>query len=372
MPEPHEKVVLYFTHGTSDKEYHVHLVQEAEQYVVHTQNGRRGGTLRTTVKSKKPEDYEVAKKLFDKIVAEQLSKGYSFELSGARFAGSNEAFTGITPQLLNPVKQELVPGLLQNAEWVAQEKFDGCRRLTQSTVDAIKGINRRGLAVALPEAVTQALQRNFRQHMPLVLDGELVQGVLYVFDVLEHQGLNVRTFSLAKRLSLLESLFQGLEEPQLGSVRLSPTAYTTTDKKSLMESVKMAGKEGLVFKKLEAPYEEGRPNSGGTQLKLKFVHHASVLVGSHNDKKRSVSLKVFNQDGQQVVVGNVTIPVNEPMPEVGAIIEVEYLYAFEQGSLFQPVYKGVRDDLVARVSCNLEQLYTKPAHDLTDEEDLDA
>ena len=33
------------------------------------------------------------------------------------------------------------------------------------------------------------------------------------------------------------------------------------------------------------------------------------------------------------------------LPPVDSVIEVEYLYAFRGGALFQPVYKGLRWDL---------------------------
>jgi bifunctional non-homologous end joining protein LigD len=40
----------------------------------------------------------------------------------------------------------------------------------------------------------------------------------------------------------------------------------------------------------------------------------------------------------------VTIAANQPLPPVGSLVEVEYLYAFPSGALFQPVYKGLRTD----------------------------
>lgn len=43
-------------------------------------------------------------------------------------------------------------------------------------------------------------------------------------------------------------------------------------------------------------------------------------------------------------MGNVTIPANQSVPRPSDLVEVEYLYAFVGGSLFQPQYKGVRDD----------------------------
>ena len=64
-------------------------------------------------------------------------------------------------------------------------------------------------------------------------------------------------------------------------------------------------------------------------------------------------------DGDKVVpVGNVTIPPNHEVPGIGAAIECRYLYAHRGGSIFQPVYLGVRDDIRAE-ECQLSQLKYK-------------
>ncbi|TSA39702.1 hypothetical protein D4R30_00650, partial [archaeon] len=39
------------------------------------------------------------------------------------------------------------------------------------------------------------------------------------------------------------------------------------------------------------------------------------------------------------------IPVNFDLPAVSDLVEVRYLYAYPGGSLYQPVYLGVRTDL---------------------------
>jgi hypothetical protein len=46
-------------------------------------------------------------------------------------------------------------------------------------------------------------------------------------------------------------------------------------------------------------------------------------------------------------VGSVTIPPSHTVPAAGSIVEVRYLYAYEGGSLYQPVYLGIRDDIDA-------------------------
>ncbi|MCY3018597.1 MAG: hypothetical protein NTW87_06145 [Planctomycetota bacterium] len=66
--------------------------------------------------------------------------------------------------------------------------------------------------------------------------------------------------------------------------------------------------------------------------------------------------------GKRVSVGNVTIPANQKVPGVGTIVETRYLYCYPQGSLFQPVYLGPRDD-VEPGACSTAQLKYKSGED---------
>ncbi|MEI6235740.1 MAG: DNA ligase, partial [Planctomycetota bacterium] len=122
---------------------------------------------------------------------------------------------------------------------------------------------------------------------------------------------------------------------------------------------KQANAEGVVFKRADAPYTPGRPTSGGTQLKFKFVTTGSFFVAGANAGKRSVGLEALNDAGKSVFVGNVTVPANHTMPEVGSVVDVRFLYAFREGCLFQPVMLGVRDDLDLK-DCVTAQLKYKP------------
>ena len=109
------------------------------------------------------------------------------------------------------------------------------------------------------------------------------------------------------------------------------------------------------------PYSPGRPNTGGTQLKFKFVESASFVVTARN-AKRSVSLGLFDNkgDGNTLVpAGNVTIPPNHAVPAVGEVCETKFLYAFrESGCIYQPVYVGKRCDIPAS-ECTTDQLKYK-------------
>ena len=92
-------------------------------------------------------------------------------------------------------------------------------------------------------------------------------------------------------------------------------------------------------------------------MKYKFVESASFIVTGHNSR-RSVTLGLF--DGNELVsAGNVTIPPNQEIPQMGTVVEVRYLYAFrESGSIYQPVYLGPRSDIPA-ADCTTDQLKYK-------------
>ena len=159
----------------------------------------------------------------------------------------------------------------------------------------------------------------------------------------------------------LDALYQmpGINEDQ--PIRFIRTATKTTEKRAMLAALRQQNKEGIVFKRIDAPYTPGRPASGGDQRKFKFVATASCIVAKVNGSKRSVALELL--DGKRRVgVGNVTIPPGTPIPAAGQIAEIRYLYCHPGGSLFQPVYLGIRDDLIAE-ACTVGQLKFKPTDD---------
>jgi bifunctional non-homologous end joining protein LigD len=143
---------------------------------------------------------------------------------------------------------------------------------------------------------------------------------------------------------------------QQRAIRFADTAYTAEQKSRLLASLKATGKEGIVLKRLDAPYTPGRPNSGGAQLKHKFYATLSAVVAKIN-AQRSVEIRLIGKDGWQVA-GNVTIPPNHRIPAVGKVVEARYLYASESGILYQPVYLGERTD-VEQTDCLASQLKFK-------------
>jgi bifunctional non-homologous end joining protein LigD len=66
----------------------------------------------------------------------------------------------------------------------------------------------------------------------------------------------------------------------------------------------------------------------------------------------------YKDDRSLVELGSVTIPPNHEIPDIQAIVEVQYLYAYKDGSIYQPVYKGPRRDQVLE-ACVTSQLKYK-------------
>jgi len=122
-----ESVTLYFREGSSDKVYQAAIEEKDGGFVVNFAFGRRGSTFQTGTKTPKPVPFEKAKKIYDKLVAEKTAKGYTPGEDGVPYAGTPKAevSTGIIPQLLNPIEESEVQTYIDDARWLAQEKYDG-------------------------------------------------------------------------------------------------------------------------------------------------------------------------------------------------------------------------------------------------------
>ncbi len=341
---------LYFREGSSDKIYRAAIEDRDGQYVVNFAYGRRGSTLATGTKTTSPVSLDDAQRIYDKLVREKMAKGYVLGADSLPYTGGTRRVTDIRPQLLNAVDDP--ESLLEDNAYYLQPKLDGKRLLIDKQGFEIIGINRRGIECGIPESIRQAalaIPGNF------LIDGEAVGETLHVFDLLEIgislAGSDIREIPYRVRLVKLLNL---LASAQQKGIQWVPTLSGETAKRQAFEELREDRAEGVVFKRIDAPYAAGRPNSGGDHLKFKFVETASVIITAIN-AKRSVAIGVWDA-GKMVPAGNVTIPADHRIPEVNEIAEVRYLYAMPgSGSLFQPIYLGVRDD-IASGECSRAQL----------------
>lgn len=346
---------LFYRDGSSDKVYVAWLEAAAgDRHHVDFAYGRRGSTLKTGRKTSAPLAKADAQATLDKLLASKMAKGYTPEEGGAAYQGTDLAgrASGVPVQLLNPVEESEVEGLIASDFHLAQEKHDGERLLVDLQGGRAQGINRKGLYIGLAVAVQRAIEG-----LPVsscIVDGESVGERLHVFDLLALDGEDLRSRPYRERLARLSALVGGGSS----ALEVVATAYCAQTKRALFENVKARGGEGVVFKEVEAAHQSGRPNSGGVALKFKLVESATAVVIGQHPSKRSISLALLDDQGREVPVGNVTVPPNQDIPAVGSVVEVRYLYAYRSGSLFQPVLLGRRNDM-AREDCVLAQLKYK-------------
>ena len=350
MANKEETVTLYYTQGGSDKLYRASVSNVLDGlYEVYFAYGRRGQTLSTGKKTTSPVSYDAAKKIYCKLVKEKVAKGYVYGLDGTPIENVDKVSTGIYPQLLNSIDEVELEKMLNNTTHCMQQKHDGVNLLVEHTaVGEVKGINKLGFTRVIPSAVTAELAS---EKLSFLVAGECVGDFYYVFDLLSIAGENLRPFSYAYRYDRLMDLYFE------GNVTIVLTAWSPPEKRAMFKRLKEKNAEGVVFKDIHASYTAGRPNKGGPQLKFKFKATASCVVLHENDK-RSVALAVMDCN-RLVDVGNCTIPPNKEIPNVGEIVEIEYLYKYpDSGKIFQPVYLGVRDDVLPE-ECSLSQFKIK-------------
>jgi len=341
---PVQSASLYYREGSSDKVYHVQLCETSGGFVVNFQYGRRGSSLQSGTKTTSPVGRLEAEKIYKKLIAEKKSKGYTEGESGTPYSdpAPEQKPSGYLPQLANPVSEDEVPALIADDNWCLQEKIDGVRQIIVRLGDDVLAVNRKGFFVPVSSRIATAiLAISPFGAVNFVLDGEAVGDVYVPFDVLAF-GRDLRMAITKTRLGILDTLFAFPVPDEIRRVR---AAYTREDKQCLYDDLKAKGAEGVIFKRLDADYLPGRPASGGSILKFKFQANATCLVAGIN-AKRSVRI-ALRQAGifSPVSIGNVTIPPNHAMPKVGELVEIRYLHAFPGGSLYQPVYLGLRSDV---------------------------
>ena len=354
-----ESANLYYKEGVSDKVYHATIEDISNGYVVNFSYGRRGGALKTGSKTQNPTNLEDAKTIFNNLVKEKTSKGYRFveNANPSEIPVVSDDLPD-TPNeiqcvLLNPISQDEAEKLIDDDNWALQHKLDGVRFMLgkEKTKASPYGINRKGKRVSIPTVIWNVVDKfddNF------LIDGELIGENFHVFDILEFRGECLRKTSLIERMKYLKTLFKYISSE---NIIHTPLYLDKKEKREVYEDLLKTNKEGVVFKHIDAHYNIGRPASGGNYLKYKFYSTCSCVVTDIN-KKRSAAIGLYK--GKKLVkAGNVTIPVNFDVPNVGEVVEVKYLYARKQsGSLYQPIYLGTRTD-ISKEECQQTQLKFK-------------
>ena len=343
-----ERIELYYQQGSSDKVYHLELENAEGKWSVNAQWGRRASALQRDVKAGNV-TYEEAKRVYDRIVREKTGKGYRVaqtngDASPAISVGlPTREFSGHTPELLTPIEEQEALGLVPNLSWWFQQKFDGRRLAVQKQNGEYAGINKLGQIIPIDSQLAATLDHV--EADSFLVDGEITDSKFYTWDILTHNGCDLRDQPYEVRYAGLTRLFQGVHDV----LRVAETAMTPKAKRNLVARMHEIRAEGFVCKNRNAVYAGGR---SGQHFKCKFVATASFIVGPKPDKKAADghrSIAVYAVDGdRERFMGTVGVPERYRLPKEGEIVEVRYLYCHPgpDGKLIQAKYFGqTRDDI---------------------------
>jgi bifunctional non-homologous end joining protein LigD len=254
----------------------------------------------------------------------------------------------IIPQLLTPIDESELPTYINNNNFCAQEKKDGKHITLQIKSGTFLIRNKKGIAsTCSPEFESDLRSLN----IDLLIDGEQINSTFHVWDILELDGLNLRSLPYETRYNTLTQInFKP-------SIKIVPIARTLKEKIDLYNLLESSGKEGIVFKNLKATFTPGK---GLDQLKFKFYSECSIIVVQGRKNKASIGMELLN-NGIREFVGYCSCSLY-PLPPINSIAEIKYLYAYKGGCLYQPSFKEPRDD-VSIEECTTSQLKYKPEED---------
>jgi bifunctional non-homologous end joining protein LigD len=311
---------------------------------------------------------EAAMKIYEGLVKEKKAENY-YVLEGdvavAAPAASNDP-TGAfhQPQLLNDIDRDAAMALIEDDEWVMEEKMDGKRIAVAISASEVRISNKSARACSIPAPIVTAIQSlTSVEYVGPVLyieaDGELIGDKYHVFDIFAIDGADLRHLPYETRAAHYAKLIRrnkAVSSSVFDTIEAVETFFGTSAKRAAFERIEARNGEGVVFKRRDMVYAPGRPNSGGPALKFKFKESSTAIcLGDSIDGKRSIRLGLLSSDGVMVNVGKVTVPPNQPVPLPNSLVEVQYLYKHEGGALFQPVLLAVRDDQ-NREDCTLAQV----------------
>jgi ATP-dependent DNA ligase len=198
-----------------------------------------------------------------------------------------------------------------------------------------------------------------------ILDGELVDGVLWVFDLpylADKAGPIDPSHILSVRRAALEEMFTWWT-PNPACFRLLPVAHLDLDKSKLALTVLQNGGEGLMLKDTMGTYRSGARVKDVCKVKfVKTIDCVVTAVGTQG--KENYSLGVYrptNAPGamsngrfELVEVGRCSA-IGKAKVNVGDVIEVKYLYLGADNRLYQPRMMRPRTDKGA-LECTIDQL----------------
>lgn len=254
-------------------------------------------------------------------------------------------------QLANSVPFGDIEEYAHSSEWAFEQKLDGERLAIGVKDGKVFGCGRRN-ETRVDREIADLLSGI---NGDWVLDGEVVGGVFWVFDLPLAPGITPETAFKLRRESLVPVI--SVLSARTQRIKLVPSCTTAVDKIRLARWVVDNNAEGLMIKKLDAPYTCGKRSN--FSLKAKLVETVDCIITEvGREGKRSVAVSVYDDNGILTDVGSVAVTEKNLTKLVeGDVIEVRYLYCNNRHEprLYQPVFMRPRPDKNP-TDCTIDQL----------------
>lgn len=254
--------------------------------------------------------------------------------------------------LASPIRE-----LPRGDRYLYQEKADGERAVITISEERIEAVNRRDKNITknfikelsqikincesavldaelCAESFNKLQQRALTQNQTkLQFLSKLIPVTIFVFDVLNINGVDMTKKELQERLNLLKKIVQENE-----AVKILRT-YEHTELDKLLESVRQKNGEGIMIKDRLSQYEFRRSDKW---LKYKFFQEKVLRFPFYSENPAGIRLS----DGLNAVqvAGQKAKEVKQIIDTKGyADINVQYLELSKNGLMRFPSFRGVKN-----------------------------